>query len=101
MSCTKDGGKLKPFVIFKAKPPNGQREHRSNTVAHELKNRSQDHAGNSYPPEDKIYLTCNDTANSNWELTNEILKEVIFPKLDVFAGDRCAVLVDDSKCHSH
>ena len=101
LTCTKDGGKLIPFIIFKGLPPNGRRENRSNTVAYELKHRLPDSAGNTYPPADKIYLTCNETATSNWMLTNEILEGVILPKLGVFDGDKCAILVDDFKGHSH
>lgn len=100
LTCLKDGGKVKPFIIFKAAPANGVREFKTNTVAYELKNRLPDNAGNTYPPSDKVYLTCNKTANSNGAFTIEILREVIFPALGVFDGERAGMLVDDFKGHS-
>ena len=101
ISCCKDGTKLPPFIIFKAKAPDGRREFNSNTVSYELKNRIPDNEGNSYPPPDKVYLTCNDTANSNFNFTKEILENIIFKELGVFDGNRATILVDDFKGHSH
>ena len=101
VSCNKSGGKIIPFIIFKAKPPNGVREFQSNTVSYELKHRLPDSSGNEYPPEEKVYLTCNDTVNSNGEFTKMILEQVIFPELSVFEGKRSAILVDDFRGHSH
>lgn len=101
LTCLKSGGKVKPFIIFKAKPADGRREFDRRTVSYELKNRKPDAAGNSYPAEDKVFLTCNTTATSNGDFTKLILKEVIFPELGVFEGKRSGVLVDDFKGHSN
>ena len=65
LSVTKSGKKLKLYIIFKGAAFNGVREYRQNMVAYELLNRLEDNYGNSYPPEDKIHLTCNETENSN------------------------------------
>ena len=69
-------------------------------MAYELLNRLQDNYGNSYPPEDNIHLTCNETGNSNGILTKDILEKVIFPFINVEEGNRGGVLVDDYKGHS-
>ena len=45
-------------------------------------------------------MICNKTANSNGDLTIEILKEVIFPEIGIYEGNMGGVLVDDFKGHS-
>ena len=100
LTVAKDGTKLKPYLIFKGASFNGTREYRRRTVAHELFNRLEDNAGNSYPPEEKIYLTCNESGNSNGILTKDILENVIFPYLKVEEGNRGSILLDDFKEHS-
>ena len=69
ITCCKDGTKLPPFIIFKAKPADGRREFATNTVAHELRNREPDNAGNEHPTDEEACLCCNDTANSDGTLT--------------------------------
>ena len=88
LSVTKSGKKLKPYLIFKGAAFNGAREYRRNTVAYELLNRLDDKYGNSYPPEEKMHLTCNETGNSNGTLTKDILEKVIFPFIKVQEGNR-------------
>jgi hypothetical protein len=83
LTCLKNGGKIRPFIISKAKPADGIREYRSNTVAYELRNRLPDNAGNTYPSDEEVFLTCNDTANSSAVFTQLILEHVIFPELGV------------------
>ena len=100
LTVAKDGIKLKPYLIFKGAFFNGTREYRRRTVAHKLFNRLEDNARNSYPPEEKIYLTCNESGNSNGNLTKDILENVIFPYLKVEEGNRSGVLLDNFKGHS-
>ena len=83
LTYLKNGGKIRPFIIFKAKPADGICEYRSNTVAYELRNRLPDNAGNTYPSEEEVFLTCNDTANSSAVFTQLILEHVNFPELGV------------------
>ena len=45
-------------------------------------------------------MTCSKPANSNGELTIEILREFISPGIGIFEGKRGGVLVDDFKGHS-
>ena len=45
-------------------------------------------------------MICNKTANSNGDLTIEILKEVIFPEIGIYEGNMGGVLVDDFKGYS-
>ena len=101
LTYLKNGGKIRPFIIFKAKPADGIREYRSNTVAYELRNRLLDNEGNTYPSEEEVFLTCNDTANSSAVFTQLILEHVLFPELSVMQGKRSGLLVDDFKGHSH
>ena len=100
LTIKKDGSKLPVFFIFKGAlaPENGRL--RSNTVMHELIHREADSNGNEYPPEDKAVLVCTPTANSNGNLTIDILKKVIFPAIGIDYGSRGGVLVDDFKGHS-
>ena len=51
------------------------------------------------PPENKCCLVCNSTANSNTDLTIDILKRVMFPCLKIDELNRGDVLVDDFKGH--
>ena len=81
LTITKDGKNLRPFIIFKAQPANGVRENNRNTVVCQLKYRTPDVDDNEYPPEDEVFLKCEKTSNSNCELTNMILKEMIMPEL--------------------
>ena len=81
VTITKNGKKLRPFVIFKAQPANGVRENNRNAFACQLKHRTPDAACDEHPPEDEVFLTCNTTANSNYEFTNMILKEAVLPEL--------------------
>ena len=101
LTYLKNGGKIRPFIIFKAKPADGIREYRSNNVAYELRNRLLDNEGNTYPSEEEVFLTCNDTANSSAVFTQLILEHVLFPELSVMQGKRSGLLVDDFKGHSH
>ena len=75
---TKNGKKLKPCLIIKGIAFNGARECCRNTVVHELLNRLKDNHGNSYPPEDKMHLTCNETRNFNSNLTKVVLERSCF-----------------------
>ena len=99
MTVAKDGTKLKPYLIFKGAFFNGTREHRRRTVAHKLFNRLEDNARNSYPLEEKIYLTCNESGNSNGNLTKDILENVIFPYLKVEEENRGGVLLEPVTQH--
>ena len=45
-----------------------------------------DNFGHEYPPEPKVVLTCLPTANSNSDLTVEILQKVIFPNIGILEG---------------
>ena len=100
LTVSKDETKLKPYLIFKGASFNGKREYRRRTVAYELFNCLDDNLGNSYPPAEKLYLTCNESGNSNGILTKDILQNVIFPHIKVEEGNRGDVLVDDFKGHS-
>ena len=93
---------MRPFVIFKAQTAIGVRENNRSTVACQLKHHTTDVDGNEHPPENKVFLTYEKTANSNCELTNMILKKVIMPELGVLTQGECAcALVDDFKGYSH
>ena len=102
LSCTKSGKKLKPFIIFKGASLPKEGNPRRGTVAYELRYLLEDNAGNEYPEDEDVYLTCSKTANSNGELTVKILEEVILPGIEVEEGGihRGCVLVDDFKGHS-
>ena len=69
-------------------------------MAYELKHHLSDNTGNQYPPDNDLYMTYSKTANSNGDLTTEILWEVIFPGIGIFEGMRGGVLVDYFKYHS-
>ena len=100
MTVAKDGTKLKLHAIFKGASFNGAREHRRRTVAHELYHRLGDNAGNSYPPKEKIYLTCSESGSSSGILTKDILEHVILPYLKVEEENRSGILLDNFKGHS-
>ena len=70
------------------------------SVARELAHRLPDEYGNHYPPKDKAVLRCAPKANSNQELTKDILESVIFPHIGINDGHRAGVLLDDFKAHS-
>ena len=92
LTCLKSGRKLPPFIIFKGASPPPNNNTIINTVAYELKHRLADNVGNHYPPDNDVYMTCSKIANSNGELTNEILREVIFTGIGIFEGKRGYVL---------
>ena len=80
--------KLKPYATFKGVVSNGTRECCRNTIACELQNRLQDNYGNSYPPKEKIHLTCNETGNLNGVFTKDVLEKVTFLFMKVQEDNR-------------
>lgn len=99
--------KLTPSVIFRgAAPPVGKQPGKA-TVAYEILHRLEDKVtGHKYPPESEVALYVSPTANSNGELTVELLEDVILPEIGLVdnEGDPTGVpggiLVDDFKGHS-
>ena len=100
LTVAKDSTKLKPYAIFKGASFNGTREHRRRTIANELYYRLEDNTGNSYPLEEKIYLTCSESGSSSGILTKDILEHVILPYLKVEEENRSGILLDNFKGHS-
>ena len=106
LSITKDGRKLPVFFIFKGAAPQKGKDGqpppplRANSVSRELAHCLPDKFGNHYPPADKAVLRCAPKANSNQELTKDILESVIFPHIGINDGHRAGVLLDDFKAHS-
>ena len=100
LTCLKSGRNLPPFIIFKGSSPPPNNYPILNTVAYEIKHRPADNTGNQYPPDNDLYTTCSKRANSDVELTIDILREVIFPGIRIFEVKRGGVLVDDFKGHS-
>ena len=100
LTCLKSGRKLPPFIIFKGASPHPNNNLRINIVIYELKYCLYNNAGNQYPPDNVLYMTCSKTENSNGELTIEILRDVIFTGIEIFEGKRGGGLVHDFKGHS-
>ena len=60
----------------------------------------QDNCGNSYLPENKIYLTYNKIGNSNDILNKNILEKVIFLYIKVREDNWEGVIIDDFRSYS-
>ena len=87
-------------MIFKCAPFDGSREHLRRTVANETHDWLEDSKGNSFPLENKVCLACNNTVNSNTDLTIDVFKRVMFPYLRTKELNRGGVLVDGFKGQS-
>ena len=101
LSIKKDGTKVIPFVIFKAEDTkrgeNGM--YGLNTVRASIDENIPDVNGIHFPPKKDMYITVTKTANSNWEKTIEIIKEVILPAMPRADGQHSAILLDDFAGH--
>ena len=73
---------------------------RGKTITWEIHNNVPDKYGNIYPPRDKIEMVVSDSANSNWELTIDIVDKVIAPAIEAEDKSRQnSILCDDFKGH--
>src|SRR5690554_1517666 len=116
LTCTADGGKLPPLLIFKANgyhwlPPHlrpgskttGTAKRRSadrhrtrvGTVWHELLNRLPDSRGNHFPPPSKVRMVTQPNANSDTWCTRYFLSHV-WKQRAIGGGSRRSVLIWDS-----
>ena len=105
LTVFKSGRKGKPYIIFKAAPaPAGKRHGNKNSVTYEIYHDLPDKWGNRYPPKDECILAVSKTANSNEELTLDIVEKVFFPELDIDENGQAnhvsVMLMDDFKGHS-
>ena len=97
LTCLKSGRNIPPFIIFKGAYPPTKNNPRINTGAYELKHCLDDNTGNQYPTDNNMYMKCSKTANSNGELTIDILWKVVFPGIGIYEVKRGGVFVDDLK----
>ena len=87
---------MKPYIIWKGSPQEGL-PYKKNTIQYEICSNGPDSYGKQYPSADKVFMTVTKTANANWEMTIEVLDQVLLPEIDAGPG---AILCDGFKGHS-
>ena len=73
---------------------------RKKTITLEIHSNVPDKYGNRYPPRDKIEMIVSASANSNWELTIDIVNKVIAPAIEAeYTSCQSSILCDNFKGH--
>ena len=105
LTVFKSGRKGRPYIIFKAvHAPTGKKHGNKNSVTYEIYHNLPDQWGNHYPSREKCEIVVSKTANSNQQLTLDIVEKVFWPELgineDGQADHVSVMLMDDFKGHS-